>query len=101
MIEEVHITSLVVHAAPKRAAAIGQQIADMAGAEVHAVSAAGKLVVTLEADSSRAIMDAVSAIQRLDGVMSAALVYQHADSLEAMNEECDEASTEEKHNELA
>jgi nitrate reductase NapD len=29
----------------------------------------------------------VSSIQRIDGVLSAALVYQCADSLDAMNEE--------------
>lgn len=86
MTEEVHITSLVVHAAPSRAAGIADLVAAMPGAEVHAVTPAGKLVVTLEADSSDGIMSGVSAIQRLDGVLSAALVYQHSDSLAAMNE---------------
>ena len=31
--------------------------------------------------------DAVAAIQRMPGVLSAALVYQCADTLQAMNEE--------------
>ena len=34
---------------------------------------------------------AVASIQRLDGVLSAALVYQCADSLDAMNEEIADA----------
>ena len=33
------------------------------------------------------MMSQVAAIQRTDGVLSAALVYQCADSLDAMNEE--------------
>ena len=87
MQEELHITSLVVHAAPSRVAKVSAQIATMPGAEVHAVSETGKLVVTIEASSRGSVMDAVTAIQCIDGVLSAALVYQHADSLESMNEE--------------
>jgi len=34
---------------------------------------------------------AVACIQRIDGVLSAALVYQCADSLDAMNEEISDA----------
>jgi len=85
--EELHITSLVVHAAPRRAPRIAEVIAAMPGAEVHASAPNGKLVVTLEAASSEQMYGRVADIQRLDGVMSAALVYQYADSLEAMNEE--------------
>jgi nitrate reductase NapD len=53
---------------------------------VHATSPAGKLVVTLEASSGDEMMSRVSSIQRADGVLSAALVYQCVDSLESMNE---------------
>lgn len=83
---ELHITSLVVHAAPARLPSVSQQIAGMPGALVHCSSAAGKLVVTLEADSLDEMTCKVSAIQHLDGVLSAALVYQCVDSLATMNE---------------
>ena len=88
--EELHIASLVVHAAPRQAAAITQAIAALPGAQLHGASDGGKLVVTLEAPSAEAMSTMVAGLQRLDGVMSAALVYQCADSLEAMNQEvCD------------
>jgi nitrate reductase NapD len=58
----------------------------MPGARVHGSSSNGKLVVTLEAGSTDEMLSRISAIQRLDGVLSAALVYQCADTLEAMNE---------------
>lgn len=85
--EEVHIASLVVHAAPRRLPVVAERIRALPGAFVHAVSANGKLVVTLEAASADAMTAQVADIQHIDGVLSAALVYQCADSLDAMNEE--------------
>ena len=89
--EELHITSLVVHSTPKRAQRVSALIAALPGARVHAVSPAGKLVVTLEAATADEILSQVNGIQRTDGVLSAALVYQCADSLEAMNQEIPDA----------
>jgi nitrate reductase NapD len=88
---ELHITSLVVHSTPKRAQGVSDSIAALPGARVHAVSPAGKLVVTLEAGTSGEILSQVNAIQLTDGVLSAALVYQCADSLESMNQELPDA----------
>ena len=47
----------------------------------------GKLVVTLEAASAREIAGRMEQIQSLEHVISAALVYQHNEALEAMMEE--------------
>ena len=89
--EELHIASLVVHATPRRLAGVSDTIAALPGAVVHASSANGKLVVTLEAATAEAMTATVSGIQHIDGVLSAALVYQCADSLAAMNEEIADA----------
>ena len=88
---ELHITSLVVHSTPRRVQGVSELIAAIPGARVHAASHAGKLVVTLEAGTASEILSQVNGIQRTDGVLSAALVYQCADSLEAMNEEIPDA----------
>jgi nitrate reductase NapD len=85
--EELHISSLVVHAAPARLGEVEEALGGIDGARVHASSPAGKLVLTLEQPSAAAMTDAVLAIQRLSGVLSASLVYQCADTLQAMNEE--------------
>jgi nitrate reductase NapD len=90
--EELHIASLVVHSTPRRASRVGQAVAGLAGARVHARTANGKLVVTLETASADEMSERVRAIQRVDGVLSAALVYQCADSLDAMNEELPDAT---------
>jgi len=91
MTEEVHISSLVVHAAPKRLGVIEDAIGAMPGALVHGSSPQGKLVVTLETATADAMLSLVTMIQRTDGVLSAAMVYQYSDTVEAMNEEIPDA----------
>lgn len=88
---ELHIASLVVHSTPRRLSSVAETIAAMPSAAVHASSANGKLVVTLEAPDAATMSARVANIQRIDGVLSAALVYQCADSLEAMNQEIADA----------
>ena len=85
--EELHIASLVVHAPPSRLAGVRAAVLALAGAEVHAEAPQGKLVVTLERPTAEAMTEAVVAVQRLPGVLSATLVWQGADTLDAMNEE--------------
>jgi nitrate reductase NapD len=91
LLDELHIASLVVHSTPRRLQSVAEAIAALPGACVHASSENGKLVVTLEAPAAEAITAAVASIQRFDGVLSAALVYQCADNLDAMNEEIPDA----------
>lgn len=87
---ELHIASLVVHALPQRLPDVRAAILAVAGSEIHGASDTGKLVVTLEAPSTDDMMARISEIQRCDGVLASALVYQHADTLAAMNEEIDD-----------
>ncbi|MGE8565353.1 assembly protein for periplasmic nitrate reductase [compost metagenome] len=84
---ELHIASLVVHALPHRLPDVRAAILAIAGSDIHGASDTGKLVVTLEAPTTDDMMARISEIQRLDGVLASALVYQHADTLAAMNEE--------------
>jgi nitrate reductase NapD len=85
--QEVHIAGVVVHAVPLHLARVRAAIERVDGVSVHATTPTGKCVVTLETLGEAAMLDRIGQIQQLDGVISAALVYQHADSLEAMNEE--------------
>lgn len=87
MSDELHITSLVVHATPGRCAEVGAAIARIGLAQVHGADASGKLVVTLEAPSAGAVLDQITQIQHLHGVIGLAMVYQHVESLESLNME--------------
>jgi nitrate reductase NapD len=84
---EIHIAGIVVHAAPERLVSVQNAINGMPGAEVHAVSAEGKLVVTLEGRRTSEVAGQIDAIHTLPGVYSAALVYQHHEDIESLNDE--------------
>jgi nitrate reductase NapD len=88
---ELYIASLVVHAVPARLGAVQEAILGLGDSEVHAAAPQGKLVVTLERPSAQAMTETVIALQRLPGVLAAAIVYQCADTLDAMNEEIPDA----------
>ncbi len=77
MAEECHISSLVVHVRPERAAAISTRIGQLAGAEVQPCDAAGKIIVTLETATTGDIVERLNVIHDLPGVISAALIYHH------------------------
>ena len=87
MIPELHIAGVLVQARPAELQKIGESIAHITNAKVHAVNAEGKLVVTLEAADTLAIRACLEHMRGLPGVLTASLVYQHSESLAAMNEE--------------
>jgi nitrate reductase NapD len=71
----MNISSLVVHVRPECAAAAQQALRALPGVEIHAASADGRLVVTVEADSDGHASQIHDRIAATPGVMSAALVY--------------------------
>ncbi|MBT5232055.1 MAG: chaperone NapD [Methylococcales bacterium] len=68
------ISGVLVHSKPENAVAIGAQLDQLSGVEVHAVEK-GKLVVVVEKENDRAIADAVTEMQHIDGVLNVAMVY--------------------------
>lgn len=87
MEQEVHIAGIVVHSRPSHLATTKAHIASLPGADIHAASADGKLIVTLEAENPRRILDVMDVIRALPGVVDVALVYQHAEPLSALEQE--------------
>lgn len=84
---DLHITSLVVHVLPKALEQVIVGIVKIKGAQIHGSHPAGKLVITLEARHARDILDCVSQIEQLDGVINASLVYQHVENWQSLNQE--------------
>jgi periplasmic nitrate reductase NapD len=76
---EFHVAGIIVYASPGEVERVARDIASLSGAQVHAASAHGKLVVTLEAEAPGEILSRIEEVQRVRGVVSAALVYQHCD----------------------
>jgi nitrate reductase NapD len=71
----LHIASLVVHARPALFEAVKANLRLLTGVELHQESPAGKLVVVLETDHESQILQRIDQINRLPGVLNAALVY--------------------------
>ncbi|GJG97269.1 chaperone NapD [Cupriavidus pauculus] len=90
--DEWHIAGIMVFAHPASLDHVRRTIDAMTGAEIHAVSDTGKLVVTVEAPTSHAIVAQLTCLHQLEGVISATLVYQHNEDAAAMYEELPDVS---------
>ena len=80
MPDTIHISSLVVHVRPDRCAAVRVAIAALAGAEVHAGTEDGKLVVVLETPSEAETLARIDAINDMQGTIAASLIYHEIDA---------------------
>ncbi len=86
MDQDVHIAGILVHARPELAERVQESIRHVDGAEVLTATSSGRIVVTLESDTLAGIVDALTEIGEVYGVVSTALVYEHHEALAA---DCD------------
>ena len=84
---EIHVAGIVVYVHPQRLQATKDAIAALPSLEVHGASPNGKLVVTIETGAAAETLSAIETVQKIDGVLSAVVVYQHSEELESMDEE--------------
>ena len=82
MPEEIHISSLVVHSRPWQATAVAARLREMPGVEVRGGVEQGKLVVTLETANESEVVERLNAMQLLEGVLAATLVFHHFEPLQ-------------------
>jgi nitrate reductase NapD len=73
------IASAVVHAAPGRRDDVRAGLARLRGVEIHAETPDGRFIVTAEDTPAGSAADAIMRLHTLDGVLSAAMVYQYSD----------------------
>lgn len=76
----VNISSVIVGARPDDTRAVRAGLTSLAGVEVHAVAADGRMIVTIESDADAATVQTFEAIRQLPGVLSAAMVYHQFES---------------------
>ena len=74
---EAHIASVLVHTRPSKIPLLESRLAQLGGVETHGSSASGKLIVTIEVDSDRQLVDRMSQIELEPDVIAATLVYHH------------------------
>lgn len=91
-LNEVHISSLVVHVAPEHLNDIKPQIEAFENAEIYGDSPEGKIIVVLETENQGFITDTIDAINNLPNVLSTVLVY-HQIETELDEDESDSKNT--------
>jgi nitrate reductase NapD len=79
MTQPVHISSLLVNANPSMLAQVEKSLCTIAIAEVCHIEPNGKIIVVLETPDESAIVQALTEIQLIKGVVSALLVYHQVD----------------------
>jgi len=72
------ICGVLVHAKAGMTEQVQTHLTALPGVEVHAAKQ-GRLVVTVESEHERHAADTILDVQRLEGVLSAALVYHHSE----------------------
>lgn len=82
----MNISSVIVQTRPERLADVHAALAALPGVEIHAESPEGKLVITLEDDSTRTAADRYVDLNNIPGVLSAAMVYQFSDDISETEE---------------
>jgi len=81
MSNELHVTSLIVQVQPDKMADVRQQIMAIENAELSANNEV-KLVVVIEGPNQKSLLDDISTINALPGVISATMVYHQSEELE-------------------
>jgi len=76
------VSGVLVHAGMDNLEMVRNGLLSVYGAELHEVSDAGQLVVTLEGDNPSKIYEGIDRISKLDGVLSTSLVFQFTDDSE-------------------
>jgi len=78
----MNISSLLIHARPERAEQVRAQLEQLPGVEVHAATADGRLIVTLEKGDDQDMTQLFEQLGAIPGVHATTLVYHHSESLD-------------------
>lgn len=78
----MNIASLLICVEPRRAEHARAQLEQLSGVEVYAVTAEGRLIVTVEASDDVEMSRAIGRLGALWGVRATTLVYHHSETLD-------------------
>ena len=80
---EYSICGVLVHARTSLIDKVKSQLETISGVEVHTATDNGRLIVTVESEDRRFVADTISNLHKIDGVLSASMVYQFSDEITA------------------
>jgi nitrate reductase NapD len=85
-LSEFNISGVLVRARLDDLDRVRRALTELPGVEIHGQSEDGRLIVTVEDSDARRSAETVTSFEHIDGVLSAALVYQHTDTNEPVEE---------------
>jgi nitrate reductase NapD len=78
---DFNICGVLVHARNEHIEQVRHSLLEISGVEVHTTTDDGRLVVTVESDDRKFVADTISDFQTMEGVLSAAMIYQFSDEI--------------------
>ena len=75
----MQIAGVLVHARPEWVDRVAVSLGTLPGVEIHARLESSRFVVTVEEEPGSFISETLIRLQNVQGVMSAAMVYQHSE----------------------
>lgn len=93
----MNICGVLVHAVPSRLASVVDALTAFDGVDVHRSAEGGRLVVTIEDTHSRAAIDTLRELHRVDGVVAASLIYHHFEPEDGASDEAAPTVLERSH----
>lgn len=86
-LQEVHISSLVVHVKPEYLEEVKAQILALPNAEIYGDSEEGKIIVVMETENQGYVTDTIDKINNLEYVLTTFLVYHQIEHFDSQSED--------------
>ncbi|MCK5903197.1 MAG: chaperone NapD [Cocleimonas sp.] len=81
--ETMSICGVMAQVLPEKMQEVRARMLDeIAGLEVHGVGENGKMVITVESNNYSETGKRISDLQKIKGVLSASMIYQHTETLD-------------------
>lgn len=84
---EYHVASFIVLTQPDRLATLLDLLPTLPGTEIHQHDSHGKIIITIEADSTAAISRVTDTIGRQSGVLACNMVFHQFESAAMLQRE--------------
>jgi nitrate reductase NapD len=78
----ISVCGVMAQVLPEKMDEVTPTLLAIEGLEIHGISDAGKLVITIESESYRETGRRITTLQNLKGILSASMIYQHTETLE-------------------
>jgi nitrate reductase NapD len=76
----LNISSAIVYVKAGQDQALRTLLTEVQGVEVHVSTDDGKMIITIESENDRSAVDTYGAIERMEGVLSVAMIFQQTES---------------------